>query len=59
MLLAPTGMAAINIGGETIHSALRIPPVVNPVDEMREHHYLQNNQKLQDILRKRRHDNHR
>lgn len=51
MLLAPTGMAAINIGGETIHSALRIPPVVNPVDEMREHHYLQNNQKLQDMLR--------
>lgn len=50
ILLAPTGMAAINIGGETIHSALKIPPVVNPVDEMREHHYLQNNQKLQDIL---------
>ncbi len=51
MLLAPTGMAAINIGGETIHSAFKMPPVVNPVDEMREHHYLQNNQKLQDILK--------
>lgn len=50
MLLAPTGMAAINIGGETIHSALKIPPTVNPVDDMREHHYLNNNQKLQDIL---------
>lgn len=37
MVTAPTGMAAINIGGATIHRALRIPPapmpfITNPAD---------------------------
>lgn len=29
-LLAPTGVAAVNVGGETIHSFFRFPPTITP-----------------------------
>jgi ATP-dependent exoDNAse (exonuclease V) alpha subunit len=34
VVVAPTGVAALNVGGQTIHSFFRIPPRLNNLDEI-------------------------
>lgn len=35
VLLAPTGIASLNIGGQTIHSFFRFPPKINSIKDIR------------------------
>lgn len=35
VVLAPTGLAAINVGGQTIHSFFRLPPKLIKIEEIR------------------------
>lgn len=50
MLLAPTGVAAINVGGATIHSQLDIPRGIAPLHRMKENTNLEELLKHIDIV---------
>lgn len=48
VLLAPTGIAALNVGGKTIHSLFQFPPEIIHKDRIKDNHY---NQEKKEILR--------